>query len=236
MFRRNATYITPENTPTSNTCWRIFLPNDEAYKAALNELITYITSKEAWVEIDGISVELASELYTEQWVRLQEDACVIIGIIIPYMTASVPENCLACDGAVYNRVDYPDLYALLDTAFIIDADTFNVPDLRSRVAIGAGQGAGLSTYPVGDLGGEENHALTVSELASHGHIDAGHTHVEGSAGPNVTTIGAGVPQPTAIPIPSITAVGVAAIQNEGGGISHNNIQPYLALSYCVVAK
>lgn len=234
-FRRNATYITPQVAPVSNTCWRIFLPDSEEYKAALNEIISFLTFSEAWVENGGISVELASELYTEQWAKLREDDC-MIGTVYPTITANTPDNSLPCDGSTHDRVDYPDLYAILDSAFVVDADTFITPDLRSRVALGAGQASGLSAYAVGALGGFETHTLTTAELAAHTHVDTGHSHTEIIAAPNITTIGAGTPQPTAIPSPGITGFSSAAIASEGGNQAHNNIQPYLALNWCVIAR
>lgn len=102
----------------------------------------------------------------------------VIGTIAPYMTATPPIGMLPCDGSSHLRTDYPDLYAALHANFIVDADHFTTPDLRGRVPLGAGTGSGLSTYIVGGNGGQENHALTTAELASHNHTitDPGHTH------------------------------------------------------------
>lgn len=61
-----------------------------------------------------------------------------LGAIIPFATAAVPQNCLLCDGATYNRVDYPLLYDVLDPAFIIDSLSFQVPDLSEREVVGIG--------------------------------------------------------------------------------------------------
>lgn len=62
------------------------------------------------------------------------------------------------------------LYALLGTAFGGDGrTTFQLPDLRGRVAIGAGQGAGLQNYSLGQKGGNEVSFMSVAELPNHGH-------------------------------------------------------------------
>lgn len=163
----------------------------------------------------------------------------LLGAIFPMISASVPDGALECDGATYNRVDWPDLYAALDTPFIVDADTFVVPDLRSRTIIGAGTGTGLSVYAVNDSVGEETHVLATAELAVHGHAitDLGHAHTDGIALPNVTTIGPGAPQPTAIPGVGVTGVAVTgiSIQTSGNGDAHENRQPSLALRYAVWA-
>jgi microcystin-dependent protein len=99
-----------------------------------------------------------------------------IGLIFPFVTTAPPANSLECDGTHYLRVDYPELYAALDSAFVVDADHFKTPDMRGRVPLGVGTGSGLSTYAQNDSGGAENHALTTAELASHGHTVNDPTH------------------------------------------------------------
>ena len=58
--------------------------------------------------------------------------------------------------------------------------TFNVPDTRSAVIVGSGQGSGLTQRVLGATGGEETHALTTAEGPAHTHTDSGHGH--GSTG------------------------------------------------------
>lgn len=68
---------------------------------------------------------------------------------------------LVCDGSVYDRVDYPALYAVIDPAYILDADTFKVPDLMDRFPLGSDT-TGLE-------GGNDEITLTVAQLPSHAH-------------------------------------------------------------------
>lgn len=162
----------------------------------------------------------------------------MIGSIFPYMTAYAPVGCLVCDGDTYAREDYPKLYAALDAAFIVDADNFVVPDLRGKTVIGAGDGgADYTNRPVGQIGGEEAHQLTVTELASHGHTDLGHSHIYNPPGTALPVVAPGEVPVTAINLlPGLTAEAYANIQNTGADEPHNNMQPYLALNYCVVAR
>lgn len=156
-----------------------------------------------------------------------------VGQIYPFATTDPPPNTLECDGTNYARVDFPTLYALLDSAFIVDADTFAVPDLRSRFVVGVGTGAGLASYSTNDSGGEEQHTLSTAEIPSHTHVDSGHQHTEITATPTAITIGAGVPAPSAIPGIGVTGVGTAAIGNTGGDGAHENRPPYVALRWCI---
>lgn len=147
----------------------------------------------------------------------------MLGYIMPYMTESPPANVLACDGSTYLREDYPALYDVLESVFIVDADHFTVPDLRGRTVIGAGDGSGLSSRAVGDSLGEETHQLSVGELASHNHtIPLTATTLALEPGEVTVTT----------PIPILTS----NTGDTGGDASHNNMQPSYALNYGVIAS
>lgn len=85
----------------------------------------------------------------------------MLGEIKELAIATIPDWLLLCDGATYDRVDYPDLYTILDGAFIIDADTFRVPDRTRRLGMG---GVAMGTQE-----GSENHTNTLGELVPHHH-------------------------------------------------------------------
>jgi microcystin-dependent protein len=133
-----------------------------------------------------------------------------IGSIIMLATASVPSGYLLCDGSQYLRTAYPDLYAALDSAFIVDADNFTVPDLRDTFALGSG-----ISHNVGDTGGEVSHALTTDEMPAHSHTIGRASNIGTSsvrvAGGNATTLG------------------LVSTSSVGAGDPHNNMPPYLAL-------
>lgn len=169
----------------------------------------------------------------------------LLGQIMPIALAVIPFNMLLCDGASYARVDYPELYAVLDSVFIVDADNFIVPDLLSRVVVGAGHGSGLSPYSVGATGGEEAHALSSIENAAHAHTlnDPGHAHLEqvGSTPAYLATGGTGRTGFSAVTTSNTTRVTTDSkttsmtMDNSGNGVGHNNIQPYYALQWAIVA-
>jgi microcystin-dependent protein len=105
------------------------------------------------------------------------------GIMYDYAGTSVPSGFLACDGSAVSRATYATLFAAIGTTWGAGdgSTTFNVPDSRRRVTIGAG-GAAIAgpANTVGAVGGEETHVLTVAELAAHAHTttitDTGHAH------------------------------------------------------------
>jgi microcystin-dependent protein len=140
--------------------------------------------------------------------------CGMIGQVIMLATSQLPDNVLLCDGAEYNKNDYPELYAILYPT-LLGRDTFNTPDLRDRFVLCEG------VTPFGETGGEAEHTLTIAEMPTH-------THEYTTALPSVSTVV--VPdEPSAVPSPAVTAPA-------GGNQAHNNMPPYYALIFGIVAK
>lgn len=154
---------------------------------------------------------------------------VMIGMVVPYAGTDIPPNCLLCDGAEHARIDYPALYDSIASAYKTDADHFVTPDLVDSFVMGAS--SNLAT-----TGGETSHTLTSGEMPAHSHTDIGHAHSEIGAIASVTTVGLEPPEPTALPSVAVTGLGYANLQNTGGGGAHNNIPPYHALTYVIIAK
>jgi len=156
-----------------------------------------------------------------------------VGKMFPFATTDPPHNTLECDGTTHLRTDFPLLYAVLDAAFIVDADHFTVPDMQSRFIVGAGTGSGLSSYGVNEGGGFEEITLDVTEMPSHSHTDIGHVHTEVTAIPTAITIGAGVPAPSALPSAGLTGSASANLTDTGGDAAHENRPPYRAVRWCI---
>jgi microcystin-dependent protein len=117
-----------------------------------------------------------------------------LGIIKLFAGNYAPQNYMFCAGQMLPVNDYKALFSVLGTFYGGDGVTnFKLPDLRSRVAIGVGQGAGLSSYNLGRIGGNETIQLTQAQLPSHSH-GAVFTPTGGGAGNPITasvTVNAG---------------------------------------------
>lgn len=139
---------------------------------------------------------------------------------------------LLCNGAAVSRTTYATLYAALGGAASPfgqgdGSTTFNVPDARGRAIIGVGTGPAYGGKPImtartmGDKVGEENHVITVEELAPHSHpaIYVGDTSVNNYPGfATIKPAGAG---------------GTAAVGNTGSGTGHNTMQPSIAFNIII---
>jgi len=235
-----ARWLTPDAPASGFVCRRLLIPNGVDWVAivtgAINDLI-YDYNFEDYGTENAADTAATFQIMFDQFCFDFDSGCRLIGEIVTFAGIGSPSSLwLPCDGASLLRSDYPDLFTVLGTTYgAADSTHFNVPDLRGRAVIGDGSGPGLTPRSLGDSLGEETHVLTTSELASHGHTDAGHAHTEGTTIPTAIAIGAGVPAPAALGSPGITGTGSASISSTGSDSAHNNMQPSLALSYWIVA-
>lgn len=111
-----------------------------------------------------------------------------------WYTAAAPAGFLLCDGSAVSRTTYAALFALLGTIYGVGdgSTTFNLPDLRGRVAVGVGTQADVAALAANDGSTLPNrrpkHGHTNGlTLPNHAHSanDPGHTHeipANGNAG------------------------------------------------------
>jgi microcystin-dependent protein len=102
---------------------------------------------------------------------------------IRWLAAAVPlaDTCPEAAGAVLPISPNQAVFSLLGSNFGGDGEsTFQLPDLRGRLAMAAGQGTGLSGYALGQTTGAETFTLATSQLPPHGHLLG--TTVGGSSG------------------------------------------------------
>lgn len=93
-----------------------------------------------------------------------------MGFITPFAGNFAPVGWAFCNGLQVQISFNETLYALIGTTYGGDGvNTFNLPDLRGRVAVHAGQMPGGSFYSLGQTGGTETATLTNASLAVHGH-------------------------------------------------------------------
>ena len=95
----------------------------------------------------------------------------IPGLVFAFAGSVAPTGTLLCDGSAVSRTTYAALFAAIGTTWGVGdgSTTFNLPDLRGRAPIGAGQGSGLTNRTLGGTGGAETHTLTAAESGAPAH-------------------------------------------------------------------
>lgn len=150
-----------------------------------------------------------------------------IGSLTYFLGTEAPDGYLACDGAVHNIADYPDLASFIETQFQTknhfggDGETtFAVPDMRGRFLLGSSD-----THALGSEGGEEEVTLTVEQMPKH-------THTYKLTG-STSSLGTGSSGRYDLFIaPNADSI----VGLSGNDQPHNNMPPYTAVLICIKAK
>jgi microcystin-dependent protein len=161
--------------------------------------------------------------------------------IFPFNFA--PKGWAFCNGQLLPISQNTALFSLLGTTYGGDGkSTFALPDMQGNSPMHPGQGPGLSLHSLGETGGSQTVTLLVSEIPAHAHFVGRASAINGDS---VTPVGSVWAQ-------SAAGRGSAALYHEapanakvnpifslsvtGGSLPHNNMQPYLTLSFCIALQ
>jgi len=151
-----------------------------------------------------------------------------------------PQGWALCNGQLLSIAQNTALFSLIGTIYGGDGTTtFALPNLQSRVPLHFGQGSGLSPYTIGATDGVESVTLQTTQIPAHTH----------SFTPQATTATGGASSPAgALWAESGTGdtiyqagnsnaqMAPQTLGNTGGGQSHENRQPFLALNYVIALQ
>ncbi len=151
-----------------------------------------------------------------------------------------PTGWATCDGQILPISQNTALFSLLGTNYGGNGQsTFALPNLQGSVPLHPGQGPGLSLYDLGQQGGSQTITLLDSEMPAHTH------------GLMAQSNAANLNAPTSARVLSRSSGGFAYQQNStqnlvqmapqaltpaGGGLPHNNMMPYLTLTFCIALQ
>jgi microcystin-dependent protein len=151
-----------------------------------------------------------------------------------------PTGWAFCDGQIMPISQNTALFSLLGTTYGGDGkSTFALPDLQGSAPMQPGQGQGLSLRDLGEQSGVESITLLVSEIPVHKHqmeadnVDPADLNIPAPARTLAVSQNAFAYQT------STSGLGLMALQSlppAGGGLPHNNMQPYLTLNFCIALQ
>lgn len=151
-----------------------------------------------------------------------------------------PRGWAFCDGQLMPISQNTALFALLGTTYGGNgSSTFSLPDLQGTAPMQPGQGQGLSLRDLGEMSGVEAITLLQSEIPVHTHA----ARADGLDPSDLTS-----PQPNRVLAQSsgvfayqpgtgaLASMAPETLAPAGGGLPHNNMQPYLALNFCIALQ
>lgn len=156
-----------------------------------------------------------------------------VGEIRMWTSATAPDKWLICDGTTISRTTYADLFAVLGSTYGggDGSTTFAIPNFKGRSPLGAGESSatGHTAHTLGQMSGEETHALQTGEHASHSHglsnaqlycyNNSGGAYKTATAGGNWTvTDRSGINKST---------------NSQGSGTGHNTLHPYTGVNFII---
>jgi microcystin-dependent protein len=155
--------------------------------------------------------------------------------VLPYTFS--PRGWAFCDGQLLPINQNTALFSLLGTTYGGNGQTtFALPDLRERMAMGAGSGPGLSPRLLGEAVGQAEVALQAAEMPVHSHALTG-----GLSGLATSPANARIAPPAngahahRVPGPT-TPMAADSLTPSGSGAPHENRPPVLGLNFCIALQ
>jgi microcystin-dependent protein len=155
--------------------------------------------------------------------------------IFPFNFA--PKGWAFCDGQLLPIMQNTALFTLLGTTYGGDSLNFALPDMQGSAPMHPGQGP-VSLHSLGETGGSDTVTLLDSEMPAHSHalmaatsaslvkLPASNVAMARSRNGNAYQDTPG----------NQVAMNSNAIGPAGGGLPHNNMQPYLTLNFCIAMQ
>lgn len=144
-----------------------------------------------------------------------------------------------CNGQLLSIAQNTALFSILGTTYGGNGQTtFALPNLQGRVPIHFGQGAGLSTYNLGEISGVETVTLSQNQIPTHTHALAANSAAgtDGVPGTNkVLATSTARDKLYSTSAPNVT-LAPQSIGTVGGSQPHTNLQPYLAINFIIALQ
>ncbi len=157
-----------------------------------------------------------------------------IGEIRMFGGSFAPAGWAFCNGQTLAISENDALFTLIGTTYGGDGqETFNLPDLQGRVPVHMGSLPGGGTYTIGEEGGVESVNLTLQQIPNHNHSFLASTGPGTAPTPVGNIVGESVSLNTLIQDTPGAAMNAAAITGTGGSQPHENMQPYLCISFII---
>jgi len=148
-----------------------------------------------------------------------------------------PVGWAQCEGQLLPIAQNAAVFSLLGTSFGGDGrSTFGLPNLQGNAPMHWGNGAGLSVRDIGETEGEATITLTSSQIPAHTHPVECNTGDGDDYGPPGRVWAPDAAANNEYATSTDSHMAPAAISTQGGGLPHNNLQPYLVMNFCIALE
>ena len=158
-----------------------------------------------------------------------------VGEIRMFAGSFAPVGWMLCQGQALPIAENEVLFQLIGTTYGGDGEeTFNLPNLASRVPIHMGTGPDGTTYQLGEQAGTEQETLSVQQIPNHSHPLTASSAAGDQVSPigNVlATTGGGIFQYYEGAVDA--NMNAQAITPAGGSQPHENTQPFLVINFII---
>ena len=151
-----------------------------------------------------------------------------------------PKGWALCDGQLLPISQNTALFSLLGTTYGGNGTSnFALPNIQGCAPMQAGQGPGLSLRDLGETAGEQTVTLLQTEMPAHSHTAQAAT-TPGQNDPAANAWASGAKGFGSLYSPSVTASNVPmspfATSVAGGNLPHNNMMPFLGLTFIIALQ
>ncbi len=159
----------------------------------------------------------------------------LVGEIRMFAGTFAPVGWAFCNGQPLAISENDVLFTYIGTTYGGDGEqSFNLPNLASRVPIHMGTGPDGTTYVIGEAAGTEQETLTIQQIPNHTHALTASEGTGQSANPEGNVLAqapAGInPYFEDVPAASLNAGSVGPV---GGSQPHENTQPFLCINFII---
>jgi microcystin-dependent protein len=158
-----------------------------------------------------------------------------VGEIRMFAGNFAPAGWMFCDGQILPISEYDTLFNLIGTTYGGDGqETFGLPNLQGRVPLHNGTGSSGTTYVIGEPAGVEQVTLTTQQMPIHAHPMLASTDTGSGSNPggNLLAQASGAILFLKAQSPTV-ALSSQVVGSVGGNQPHDNMQPYLCLSFII---
>jgi microcystin-dependent protein len=144
-----------------------------------------------------------------------------------------PRGWAMCNGQILPINQNQALFSLLGTTYGGDGRVnFALPNLQARTPIHVGNG-----HTLGEIGGEQAHTVSISELPTHTHAaNAANVTATSNAPSNTRMLSQSEGANLYAGASNLKTMAPGAIANVGGNQAHENKQPFLTLTFCIALQ